>query len=69
MAGIFIENFSLGLIGFIFLLVGFIKKKEWGKKKKHWIHMTREEKKMQIIYFVMFLILFLIGVVAYVLLG
>jgi len=49
----------------IFILVGLVKKKEWGKEKRDWMRMTKEEKKMQIIYFILFAILFIIGVVAY----
>jgi len=64
-AGIFLENLSLELIGLIFILVGLVKKKEWGKEKRDWMRMTKEEKKMQIIYFILFAILFIIGVVAY----
>ncbi len=65
--GLPFKNQSLLIMGFVFTVLGLAHKKEWGENAKKWSDLSKEEKVLKGILIAILLILFIVGIVIYLL--
>jgi LPXTG-motif cell wall-anchored protein len=67
--GISMENCSLSIMGFIFLIAGLVNKKKWKKPEDSWKNLTKDQKRIKTLFMVALGLLIIAGMIAWFLLA
>ena len=63
--GTSIGNYAVSLVGFMFMLIGLLHRKEWNKNKKEWRELDSGQRKLVIFLITLILLVLISGLVYY----